>query len=441
MLNTSSYGVKNLVKNVALFPATTEDTSVSDVFSELIKRATSDSTSTTVNRKQDLIDAILTLFSSSSERDIHVNEQDTDSQALLVALRSCKCPNFDLFKVVALEDREGSIPQDHIARLCDVGVVRLLKRCSHCSPDGSSYRALSWCLEYLKILLGSLSKDMQRAGWYGIKIKTKRLPSGVSQDGGSSPSSISRKGAIRSSEGQDLYTVDFHKEMETCTTSEGRISLLAILSALSSIPRNVLDQKLFNEIHPLLMLCLDFGAGYGLDVSVRGIQHRDPQVPVGLHQAGIIYTAEVVSRTLDVCAMLLCSVSCVEEARDGHCGLQFKRFSVDDESRQVRTWQITDYVRKRILTRVFSSYKICYKVWLLEFVSSQPLTKVFHYLHLVLSYCCDKQQEDEDQMLLKGWTTAMAFRSVVDQLVKLDLCDTTIQQVSTSPIFKFYVCT
>ena len=419
-------------------------------FDTLVGRASS---VTELSSAQELVECIVTMFASSSE--LHTSERDASltetmgrpkpSFMVVEDLKSHRCPSGSVFKRIACEDRVGNVPNDQLATLCDVAVVRLLCRCSNAAMDGSAYGALTWALDYVKRMLGSLIEgplQRTRTGWYGVRMR-RRLTSQSSFFGPapftrSSTSPAIVEGVPTESESTArFYTIDVQGEISTCITSEGRISLLAILSALSALPEKVLDMALLNRIRPIIQFCLDVGSALpGEQSSAEGEHKRQHHLrPMTLREAGRIHSQEVVHGVLEVLARCFSQSDCLFAESHDQPGIQGRPMTYgSDEGRKEKMRQLILSLKDKLLFHVFTNHGSNYRKWLSEYVSTQPIAHVLSFLHCVLSYCRTYREVEEGASPCKitfcATTAALSFRPLVDRLIPFDLSETAIQQVS-----------
>lgn len=430
-------------------------------FETLVGRASS---VTELSSAQDLVESILTMFASTSE--LHTSERDTTlteslgrpkpSHVVVEALKSHRCPSASVFKRIACEDRVGNVPSDQLATLCDVAVVRLLCRCSNAAADGSGYGALTWALEYVKQMLGSLIEgplQRTRTGWYGTRLREYRITAHGSPVVRTPVTKTSRAPTIvesipSESEQTEHYSIDVQGEISTCITSEGRISLLAILSALGALPEKVLDLALLGRIRPILQFCLEIGSSLHSEQSGGEGEHKLPQLPkrMTIEDAQKIYSREVVHGVLQVLARCFSQSDCLfAELHDQH-GLQGRSMTYGgDEGRKEKMSQLIRSLKDKLLYRIFTSHGSYYRKWLSEFVSVQPIARVLSFLHCVLSYCRPSREMEEgvtpSKITFCATTAALSFRPLVDRLIPFDLSETAIQQVSIlKEIASTFVC-
>lgn len=422
-------------------------------FEILVGRASS---VTELSSAQELVECILTMFASSLE--LHGSERDASlaetmgrpkpSYVVLEELKNHRCPSGSVFKRKAIEDRVGNVPDDQVATLCDVAVVRLLCRCSNAAMDGSTYDALTWALDYVKQMLGSLIEGplhRSRTGWYGIRLRERRSTAHSSPHGRAPPfvkSSTSPtilENAPAEPEPPAHYTIDVQREITTCITSEGRISLLAILSALSALPEKVLDLALLNRIRPIIQFCLDIGTTTSVGSGQERQQHSGR---VSIEEAGRIYSREVVHGILQVLARCFSQSDCMFVELHDQPGIQGRSMTYGgDEGRRDKMRKLIISLKDKLLYQVFTIHGSEYRKWLLEYVCVQPIARVLSFLHCILSYCRTCQEVEEgassSKITLYATTAALSFRPLMDRLIPYDVSETAIQQVSIVKEYTF----
>lgn len=413
-------------------------------FEVLVGRASS---VTELSSAQELVECIVSMFASSPE--LHTSEIGTSltettgrpkpSYMVVEDLKDHRCPSGSVFKRKASEDRVGNVPEDQLATLCDVAVVRLLCRCSNAAMDGSAYGALTWALDYVKRMLGSLIEgplQRTRTGWYGIRLRVRRTASQASLSGHppfarSSTSPTILESVPAESEPTAHYTLDVQGEISTCITSEGRISLLAILSALSALPEKVLDMALLNRIRPIVQFCLDVGSILSCVESKR----QQPQGQMSIEEAGRIYSKEVVHGVLQVLARCFSQSDCLFADLHDQPSIHGRPMTFGgDEGRKDRMRKLIISLKDKLLYQIYTNHGSHYRKWLSEYVSKEPIAHVLSFLHCVLSYCrtCHEVEEEmsSSKITFYATTAALSFRPLVDRLIPFDLSETAIQQVS-----------
>ena len=382
----------------------------------------------------EIMEAIVTLYSS---KDVRGSDRDTDgdsdspNRSVLNELKVAQCPSPRPFRQRALKNPIGNVPEDQLARICDVAVLKLLCRCAHSCPEGSTFRSLIWALKYIKLMLGTLSRS--KTGWYGAQSRARKRPTPPDKpsklNSASLPSEETCSDQTNPS-GQTVdYTLDLEEEMSTCVTSEGRISLIVILSAIGALPNKVLDLALPEYIQPILQWCLDLGTTVPATGSKEtSSASTEPPKPMTMSEACQVHSQEVVHRVLSIIARYLCRSSCTLLNSGRHCQLQARMSFSRDEAKIAQLQQVIT-LREKHLQRIFHNQISHYRKWLVNFVNTKPIGEVFSFLHSTLGYCSPDVSLEEGQSMLNltASTAAIAFRPILDRLMHFDLNYTAVE--------------
>jgi hypothetical protein len=379
----------------------------------------------------EIVESVITLFASKEFRGLGIGASNTEPQSSTVfdQLERGECPSSDGFQSVAVKEPFGNVPEGQLARICDVAVLKVLCRCSHSCPDGSTYRCLTWALSYVNVLLGTLSASASASGvgWYGAKIRMRKGPTqsdkppGMTADSLQPPVKASTKVTTTHVNTPAEFRFDIDKEMMTCVTSEGKISLLVILSAIKSLPEKILDISLLNRIRPLLQWCLDLGVpNHPTSPPPKNTQEGRPTT---IEEAGQIYCREIVNGVLDIIAKCLCKSNCCKTDSGTYCQMQARVHFGDDESKNSELKQCVHSMQDKYLQRIFNVQMQHYRKWLINFVNVKPIGEVFTFLHSILGYCSPNISKEVNQSSLNvaAATAAIAFRPVLDKFTQFDL--------------------
>ena len=238
------------------------------------------------------------------------------------------------------------------------------------------------------------------------------------------------------SEATDIPQVDVAKELETFITAEGRISLLAILRAISNLPQNpdLWGNDLGLKCFSVIQLCMNLGLVQAEESkpSEAKLSQQDrrqrfrkqgnfaftkmakSENPSQVHSKKVV---EFATHALIQCAVSV-MVGCVSEPN--LCRLSHKH--LPNQSRFIHDKLIHNLRRIHV-------HRSSFRQALVEFAqpSGSSCRKLFHFLHVVLQYC-HRSREGAVDSLLAAIVSAV-LRVAVDRLAQLDLAEDTIQNV------------
>ena len=233
------------------------------------------------------------------------------------------------------------------------------------------------------------------------------------------------------SSADSVPNVDLKKELETLCNAEGRISLVAILQAISNLPQSadIWTERLGNKCFTLIQYCMDLGltqASRGDEsVSTRrrkfqrqenvAFHTHDHEHPSRLHSRYIVHYA---TYALIHCAVNL-MVGCTHES-ESTCILFHRRLITQKDA--------THSKLLRHLKRIHLHSPQDFHQVMMNFASVSTFRKIFQFLHIVLQYCHKPPADNVDTLMLS--IVSSVLRVVVDRLTQLDLLKPSLQNVS-----------
>lgn len=226
---------------------------------------------------------------------------------------------------------------------------------------------------------------------------------------------------------------DEQEELNTLMNGEGRISLIAILHAITNLPQT---QDLWTEdtclkCFSLIQLCMNLGLTQADEPSeANSVHNRRKQFqkhenlafqkhgaekPFKAHSESIVHYSTN--------ALIHCSTSMIIGCTNdnGLCKLTYKH--LPSQSRTIYDKLI------RNLRRLHLHSSAHFRQALTHFAATSSCRKLFHFLHVVLQYCL----QGRDHMRLDSLMVAIVasvLRNAVDRLVELDVREGAIQKVS-----------
>lgn len=241
----------------------------------------------------------------------------------------------------------------------------------------------------------------------------------------------------------EIPQVNLEKELRTGVTSEGRVSLIAILTAISDLPQadiiwnyKQVGEKCFSQVgekcFSLIQICLDLGlppkmvpGKLAQTAQSRRQKFQAKDNPafsmLGAENPSVVHTRYVVE--VSVNALIQCAtglwVGCVNEGT--YCSLRYLRLPFQNHSSHHRLI--------RLLQRIDDHSPATFRKALATFSqpSNSTARKLFHFLHVILQYCSSDSLGSNSLMVD---VVVGVLRSAVDRIVELDITEPSIQTVS-----------
>ena len=229
--------------------------------------------------------------------------------------------------------------------------------------------------------------------------------------------------------------VDKEQEIRTGVTSEGRVSLIAILTAISNLPQSDVIwnyKQLGEKCFLLIQICLDLGlpAKIVQDRASQTAQNRRAKFQaqdnvafskLGKESPSVVHTKLVIEASVN--ALIQCAtgswVGCVTDGT--HCSLHYLKLPSQDNS--------SHHLLFRLLQRIDDHSPANFRKALAMFSqpSNSTARKLFHFLHVILQYCSSDSLGSTSLMVD---VVVGVLRSTVDRIVELDITEPSIQNVS-----------
>ncbi len=248
----------------------------------------------------------------------------------------------------------------------------------------------------------------------------------------------------------DIPQVDKEQELRTGVTSEGRVSLIAILTAISNLPQSEVlwnNKTLGEKCFSLIQMCLDLGlppkhheaaqAKPMATAQTRREKFRSQDnLAFALHgteKPNVVHAKFVVEASVN--ALIQCATSLIVGcANEGlYCSLKYLRLPYQNLSSHNRLI--------RLLQRIDDHSPVTFRKALATFSqpSNSTARKLFHFLHVILQYCSGSSEMVGSNSLMVDVVVGV-LRSAVDRLVELDITEPSIQNVSESLLMCVCVC-
>ena len=262
-------------------------------------------------------------------------------------------------------------------------------------------------------------------------------PSSSDQHRSPSPVDEVRSKVVKSPE---IPEVDKESELKTYMNGEGRISLIAILTAVSNLPQseNLWTNEIGEKCFSLIQLCLDLGlppkgqeatrSTASAQAQNRRQRFRAQDNPAfskhGTEKPYIVHARSVVEASVN--ALIQCATSlmvgCVSEG--AQCPLRYLRL---DKAHSYLTFHTR---LTRLLQRIADHSPSAFRRALTSFSqpSNSSARKLFHFLHVILQYCSDGELHGTNSLAVDVLVSVL--RPTVDRLVELDITEESIQNVS-----------
>lgn len=224
---------------------------------------------------------------------------------------------------------------------------------------------------------------------------------------------------------------DIKTELKLFINAEGRISLIAILQAIASLPQSdvIWTEKLGMNCFQLIQHCMDLGLMQSTKVEEtsalkrRRFQKQEntafhihgQERPCHIHSKYVVFYA--------VHALIQCATNLLVGCSHGtqeNCRLGYKR--VLNQNSQIHPRL------RRHLNRIHCHSPLEFQRVMMHFASTAPLRKFLHFLHVVLEFCQPAPADNVDSLLLS--ITSSVLRPLVDRLAQLDLTKPSLEEVS-----------
>lgn len=262
--------------------------------------------------------------------------------------------------------------------------------------------------------------------------------------------------SIKPPDPKDIPRVNVQMELDTLMNGEGRISLLAILHAVSRLPQT---QELWlgnmgEKCFTIIQLCMDLGlrmsagddtlpkppppstatavapGGPPLSGQDRRKQFQSQKNPA-FHEHGAT-TEEKPSKThsqyiveFSVRALIRCATSLIVGCTSEPNLCKLRHVHLPDQS--ISTYNTLT----RLLKRVYTFSPLRFRQALCDF--AKPLgsscRRLFQFLHIMLQYCTQPLDGGRVNVFLVTIVSAV-LRETIDRLAQLDITEASIQNVS-----------
>lgn len=235
---------------------------------------------------------------------------------------------------------------------------------------------------------------------------------------------------------------DIKTELKLFINAEGRISLIAILQAIASLPQSdvIWTEKLGMNCFQLIQHCMDLGLTQSAKVEETSalkrrrfqkqentaFQTHGQEKPSHTHSKYVVFYAV---HALIQCATNLL-VGCSHDPQET-CRLGYKR--VLNQNSQIHPRL------RRHLNRIHCHSPLEFQRAIMHYASTAPLRKFLHFLHVVLEFCQPAPADNVDSLFLS--ITSSVLRPLVDRLAQLDLSKPSLQEVSAHTCMENYMYT
>lgn len=231
----------------------------------------------------------------------------------------------------------------------------------------------------------------------------------------------------------DAPNFDEQRELDTLMNGEGRISLIAILHAITNLPQtqDLWTEDICLKCFSLIQLCMNLGLIQADEPSeANSAQDRRKRFQKHENLAFQKHGAEKPFKAHSKCivqystnALIHCStnmiIGCTND--NGLCKLTYKH--LPSQSRTIYDKLI------RNLRRLHLHSSAHFRQALTQFAATASCRKLFHFLHVVLQYCLQGREHMRLDSLMVA-IVASVLRNAVDRLVELDVREGAIQKVS-----------
>ena len=228
-----------------------------------------------------------------------------------------------------------------------------------------------------------------------------------------------------------LQSVDIKAELTSLINAEGRISLVAILQAISRLPQSddIWTERLGMNCFQLIQHCMDLGLAQSTKKEESPSQKRrrfQKQENVAFRTHGQDQPCQIHSKYVvhyAVHALIQCAtnllVGCSHDPQQT-CRLAYRHVLSQNNLIHPRLL--------RHLNRIHCHSPQEFQRVMMDFAAVAPLRKLLHFLHVVLEYCQPASPDKVDSLLLS--IVASVLRTLVDRLTHLDLSKPSLQEVS-----------
>ena len=262
--------------------------------------------------------------------------------------------------------------------------------------------------------------------------------------------------SVKPPELKDIPKVNAQMELSTLMNGEGRISLLAILHAVSRLPQT---QELWlgnmgEKCFTIIQLCMDLGlrissgddtlrkppyplpstsappGGPPLSSQDRRKQFQGQKNPA-FHEHIATLVKEKPSKThseyvveFSVRALIRCATSLIVGCTSEPSFCKLRHVHLPDQS--ISTYNTLTRLLKRVYT--FSPHRFRRALCDFAKASGSSCRRLFQFLHIMLQYC--SQPVDGHLNIFLMSIVSAVLRETIDRLVLLDITEPSIQNVS-----------
>ena len=245
---------------------------------------------------------------------------------------------------------------------------------------------------------------------------------------------------IKPPDPKDIPKVNVQMELDTLLNGEGRISLLAILHAVSRLPQT---QELWlgdmgEKCFTIIQLCMDLGlrtsggddtlpkpASSGQEKRKQFQHQKNPafhehsgraeEKPSKKHSRYIV--------EFSVKALVRCGTSLIVGCTSESSQCKLRHIHLPDQSTS------TYNTLTRLLKRVYTFSPRCFRQALCEFAkpSGSSCRRLFQFLHIMLQYCVHPIDSHPNVFLMS--IVSAVLRETIDRLVQFDITEACIKNV------------
>ena len=246
---------------------------------------------------------------------------------------------------------------------------------------------------------------------------------------------------------KNVPKVNVQMELSTLMNCEGRISLLAILHAISKLPQNqeMWRGELGERCFTIIQVCLNLGLRQSAEEEAPPRQTPPPQPQTSGSDKRKQFQSQKntafheLSREVEekpckvhsdcvvefsVRALIHCATNLIVGCSNDSSLCKLRSLHLPDQSSS------TYITLTRLLKRVFTFSPRCFRQALSEFAkpSGSSLRKLFQFLHIMLQYCVLPVDSHLNTFLIA--IVSAVLRETIDRLVQLDITEASIQNVS-----------